>query len=76
MQASIMQVASYLVWPGTQSQFYSTWKRTSPRSRLCTMSAADVQAIRDLAKEADAENGERYPPALASVMFVETPAPN
>ncbi|KAJ7687733.1 Aldo/keto reductase [Mycena rosella] len=39
-----------------------------------TLSPEDVTAIRKLAVDADAQNGERYPPGLSEVMFVETPA--
>ncbi|KAJ7489023.1 NADP-dependent oxidoreductase domain-containing protein [Mycena latifolia] len=39
-----------------------------------TLSAEDIAAIRKLAVDADAQQGERYPPSLAAVMFVETPA--
>ncbi|KAJ7182956.1 NADP-dependent oxidoreductase domain-containing protein [Mycena crocata] len=39
-----------------------------------TLSAEDIAAIRKLAVDADAQQGERYPPGLADVMFVETPA--
>ncbi|KAJ7457793.1 Aldo keto reductase [Mycena latifolia] len=39
-----------------------------------TLSAEDVQAVRDVAAQADAAQGERYPPAMMAQMFVETPA--
>ncbi|KAJ6598148.1 NADP-dependent oxidoreductase domain-containing protein [Mycena vulgaris] len=39
-----------------------------------TLTAEDVAAIRKLALDADAAQGERYPPGLTAVMFVETPA--
>ncbi|KAF7324587.1 Aldo/keto reductase [Mycena kentingensis (nom. inval.)] len=39
-----------------------------------TLSAEDVAAIRALASGADAQKGLRYPPDLAKVLFVETPA--
>ncbi|KAJ7089024.1 NADP-dependent oxidoreductase domain-containing protein [Mycena crocata] len=39
-----------------------------------TLSAEDLTAIRRLAVDADAQQGDRYPAALAAVMFVETPA--
>ncbi|KAJ7690823.1 hypothetical protein B0H17DRAFT_935564, partial [Mycena rosella] len=39
------------------------------------LSAADVQAVRDVATKADAAaHGERYPPVMMAQMFVETPA--
>ncbi|KAJ7281059.1 NADP-dependent oxidoreductase domain-containing protein [Mycena rebaudengoi] len=37
------------------------------------LSKEDLQKIRAVAKEADAAQGERYPPALVASMFVETP---
>ncbi|KAJ7469736.1 NADP-dependent oxidoreductase domain-containing protein [Mycena latifolia] len=40
-----------------------------------TLSAEDVQAVRDVAAQADAAQGERYPPFMVAQMFVETPAP-
>ncbi|KAJ7476695.1 NADP-dependent oxidoreductase domain-containing protein, partial [Mycena latifolia] len=39
-----------------------------------TLSAEDVQAVRDVAAKADAAQGERYPAAMVTQMFVETPA--
>ncbi|KAJ6564527.1 NADP-dependent oxidoreductase domain-containing protein [Mycena capillaripes] len=39
-----------------------------------TLSAEDVAAVRKLAVDADAQQGERYPPGLAEVLFVDTPA--
>ncbi|KAJ7759555.1 NADP-dependent oxidoreductase domain-containing protein [Mycena metata] len=39
-----------------------------------TLSAEDVEAVRDVAAKADAAQGERYPPGMAEMMFVETPA--
>ncbi|KAJ7016100.1 hypothetical protein C8F04DRAFT_1194496 [Mycena alexandri] len=39
-----------------------------------TLTAEDVKAVRDVAAKADATQGERYPPGLAEMMFVETPA--
>ncbi|KAJ7687748.1 hypothetical protein B0H17DRAFT_939200, partial [Mycena rosella] len=39
-----------------------------------TLSAEDVAAIRKLAADAEAQQGERYPPGLSETMFVETPA--
>ncbi|KAJ7267964.1 NADP-dependent oxidoreductase domain-containing protein [Mycena rebaudengoi] len=39
------------------------------------LSKEDLQKIRDVAKEADAAQGERYPPGMAEVMFVDTPEP-
>ncbi|KAJ7738258.1 NADP-dependent oxidoreductase domain-containing protein [Mycena maculata] len=38
-----------------------------------TLSAADVQAVRDVAVRADAAQGDRYPPGMMEQMFVETP---
>ncbi|KAJ7469720.1 NADP-dependent oxidoreductase domain-containing protein [Mycena latifolia] len=40
-----------------------------------TLSAEDVEAVRDVAAQADAAQGERYPPFMVAQMFVETPAP-
>ncbi|KAJ7738251.1 NADP-dependent oxidoreductase domain-containing protein [Mycena maculata] len=37
------------------------------------LSAQDVQAVRDVAVKADAAHRERYPEAMVSQMFVETP---
>ncbi|KAJ6573318.1 Aldo/keto reductase [Mycena sp. CBHHK59/15] len=37
------------------------------------LSAEDVAAVRKLAVDADAQQGERYPPGLVEVMFVDTP---
>jgi hypothetical protein len=34
----------------------------------------NMQAVRDVATKADAAQGERYPEAMATQMFVETPA--
>ncbi|KAJ7149636.1 Aldo keto reductase [Mycena filopes] len=39
-----------------------------------TLSAGDVQDVRDLATKADAAQGERYPPGMVEQLFVETPA--
>ncbi|KAJ6629801.1 Aldo/keto reductase [Mycena sp. CBHHK59/15] len=39
-----------------------------------TLSAEDVAAVRDVANKADAAQGARYPPGMAALMFVETPA--
>ncbi|KAF8151857.1 Aldo/keto reductase [Mycena galopus ATCC 62051] len=39
-----------------------------------TLSSEDVAAIRKLAADADAQQGERYPPGLADLLFVDTPA--
>ncbi len=39
-----------------------------------TLSPDDVAAIRKLAVDADAQQGERYPLDLVKVMFVDTPA--
>ncbi|KAJ7916868.1 NADP-dependent oxidoreductase domain-containing protein [Mycena leptocephala] len=38
-----------------------------------TLSAEDVAAVRALAVEADAGHGDRYPPAFAKLLFVDTP---
>lgn len=38
------------------------------------LSTEDVAAVRKLAVEADAQHGERYPPGIAGVLFVDTPA--
>ncbi|KAJ7733118.1 NADP-dependent oxidoreductase domain-containing protein [Mycena metata] len=38
------------------------------------LSVEDVQAVRDVAAKADAAQGERYPPGMVELMFVETPA--
>ncbi|KAJ7489041.1 NADP-dependent oxidoreductase domain-containing protein [Mycena latifolia] len=39
-----------------------------------SLSVEDVAAIRKFAVDADAQQGERYPPGLSEVMFCETPA--
>ncbi|KAJ7916084.1 NADP-dependent oxidoreductase domain-containing protein [Mycena leptocephala] len=39
-----------------------------------TLSAGDVQAVRDVANKADAAHGDRYPEVMMAQMFVETPA--
>ncbi|KAF8176436.1 NADP-dependent oxidoreductase domain-containing protein [Mycena galopus ATCC 62051] len=39
-----------------------------------SLSPEDVAAVRKLAVDADAQQGERYPPGLAEVLFVDTPA--
>ncbi|KAJ7256198.1 Aldo/keto reductase [Mycena haematopus] len=39
-----------------------------------TLSPEDVSAIRQLAVDADAQQGERYPPGISELLFVETPA--
>ncbi|KAF8187597.1 NADP-dependent oxidoreductase domain-containing protein [Mycena galopus ATCC 62051] len=38
------------------------------------LSAEDLQAVRDVAAQADAGQGERYPAAMMSLMFADTPA--
>ncbi|KAF8186450.1 Aldo/keto reductase [Mycena galopus ATCC 62051] len=38
-----------------------------------TLSSEDVAAIRKIAADADAQQGERYPPGLANLLFVDTP---
>ena len=37
------------------------------------LSADDVQEVRRIAAEADAVQGERYPPEGAALLFVDTP---
>ncbi|KAF8187577.1 NADP-dependent oxidoreductase domain-containing protein [Mycena galopus ATCC 62051] len=37
------------------------------------LSAEDLEAVRDVAAEADAGQGERYPAAMMSLMFADTP---
>jgi hypothetical protein len=39
-----------------------------------TLSPKDVQAVRDVATQADAAPGERYPAAMMSTLFADTPA--
>jgi aryl-alcohol dehydrogenase-like predicted oxidoreductase len=39
------------------------------------LSAEDVQAVREVASQADAAQGERYPPGMVEMMFVDTPLP-
>ncbi|KAF7334644.1 Aldo-ket-red domain-containing protein [Mycena venus] len=39
-----------------------------------TLSAEDVQAVRDVAAKADAAQGDRYPAAMLAQMFIDTPA--
>jgi aryl-alcohol dehydrogenase-like predicted oxidoreductase len=38
------------------------------------LSQEDITAVRKLAADADAQQGERYPPGLSEVLFVDTPA--
>ncbi|KAF8178870.1 NADP-dependent oxidoreductase domain-containing protein [Mycena galopus ATCC 62051] len=38
------------------------------------LSAEDLQAVRDVAAEADSGQGERYPAVMMSLMFADTPA--
>ncbi|KAJ7176894.1 Aldo/keto reductase, partial [Mycena filopes] len=57
--------------PGTKKLKYLEENLAAIKIEL---SAADVAAIRALAVRADAQQGERYPPAIAQVMFVDTPA--
>ncbi|KAJ7658264.1 NADP-dependent oxidoreductase domain-containing protein [Mycena polygramma] len=38
-----------------------------------TLSPEDVQAVRDVAKKADASQGDRYPPGLEEMLFADTP---
>jgi hypothetical protein len=37
------------------------------------LSKEDMQKVRDVAKDADAAHGERYPPAFAALLFGDTP---
>ncbi|KAJ6482299.1 NADP-dependent oxidoreductase domain-containing protein [Mycena vitilis] len=39
-----------------------------------TLSAEDVQAVRDIAAQADTSQGARYPPGMQEMLFVDTPA--
>ncbi|KAJ7659161.1 Aldo/keto reductase, partial [Mycena polygramma] len=39
-----------------------------------TLSAEDVQAVRDIAAEADTSQGDRYPAGMQEMLFVDTPA--
>ncbi|KAJ7690820.1 Aldo/keto reductase [Mycena rosella] len=58
--------------PGTTQVKYLHENFAAASLRL---SAADVQAVRDVATKADAAaHGERYPPVMMAQMFVETPA--
>ncbi|KAJ7779071.1 Aldo/keto reductase [Mycena metata] len=57
--------------PGTKSIKYLEENLAAIK---ITLSDEDVAAIRQLAVEADAQQGERYPPALPQVLFVDTPA--
>jgi hypothetical protein len=38
------------------------------------LSGEDVQAVRDVAAPADRPQGERYPAAMMSTLFADTPA--
>jgi len=39
------------------------------------ISPEDAQAVREVAGKADAANGDRYPEALARLLFADTPLP-
>jgi len=39
------------------------------------ISPEDAQAVREVADKADAANGDRYPEALARLLFADTPLP-
>ncbi|KAJ7606948.1 Aldo/keto reductase [Mycena polygramma] len=57
--------------PGTKKIKYLEENLGAAKIKL---SAEDVAAVRKLAVDADAQQGERYPPGLAEVLFVDTPA--
>ncbi|CAK5274102.1 unnamed protein product [Mycena citricolor] len=56
--------------PGTKKIKYLEENLAAIKIKL---SDEETAAIRTLALEADAQQGERYPPDLAKVLFVETP---
>ncbi|KAJ6589466.1 Aldo keto reductase [Mycena capillaripes] len=57
--------------PGTKKIKYL---KENIAAATLTLSADDVQAVRDVAAKADAAQGARYPEAMVAQMFVETPA--
>ncbi|KAJ7254985.1 Aldo/keto reductase [Mycena haematopus] len=57
--------------PGTKKIKYLEENIAAGRLKL---SAEDLQAVRDVATQADAAHGERYPPEMVSFLFAETPA--
>ncbi|KAK7052003.1 Aldo/keto reductase [Favolaschia claudopus] len=56
--------------PGTTKRKYLEENLGAAKVKL---SNEDVAAIRKLAVEADAQQGERYPPGMTEIMFVDTP---
>ncbi|KAJ8462965.1 hypothetical protein ONZ45_g17746 [Pleurotus djamor] len=40
-----------------------------------TLTPEDIAEVREVAKVADAAKGERYPPDMAAILFVDTPEP-
>jgi len=38
------------------------------------LTAAELEAVREVAAKADTASGPRYPPEIMETMFVETPA--
>ena len=44
-------------------------------ARKVRLSPEDVQAVREVADKADAAQGGRYPEALMSLLFADTPLP-
>ncbi|KAF7326695.1 Aldo-ket-red domain-containing protein [Mycena venus] len=57
--------------PGTKKIKYL--EENIAASKL-TLSAEDVQAVRDVAAKADAAQGDRYPAGMLAQMFIDTPA--
>ncbi|KAJ7300908.1 Aldo/keto reductase [Mycena albidolilacea] len=58
--------------PGTKKVKYLEENVAALKLKL---SAEDVQAVREVASQADAAQGERYPPGMVEMMFADTPLP-
>ncbi|KAJ7100851.1 NADP-dependent oxidoreductase domain-containing protein [Mycena belliarum] len=67
----LAQGADVLPIPGTRKIKYLEENLAAAK---LVLSAEDVAAIRALAVAADAQQGERYPPAMAALIFGDTPA--
>ena len=39
-----------------------------------TLTAEEEQEVREIAKKADAAQGDRYPPGMVDVLFADSPA--
>ncbi|KAJ6518205.1 NADP-dependent oxidoreductase domain-containing protein [Mycena vitilis] len=58
--------------PGTKKIKYLEENIAAAKLKL---SPEDVQAVRDIAAEADTSQGDRYPAGMQETLFVDTPAP-